>query len=94
MGFTLPELVKIAKIRRQGGSPRGQVRALAGAKLAAIEQRIEELTRQREELQGVIANWDERLATTPEGQRAGLLALVPETICLTREPVPGLRLGK
>jgi len=57
--------------------------------LAAIERRIEELTRQRVELRGVIASWDERLATTPEGQRAGLLAMVPETICLTRERVPG-----
>ncbi len=94
MGFTLRELVKIARVRRQGGSPCGQVRALAGAKLEGIERRIEELTRHREELQGVIASWDERLANTSEGERAGLLAMVPEEIGLTRERVPGLRIER
>jgi len=42
---------------------------LAGKKLAAIDERLKELTRQRKLLASVLLDWDERLAKAAPGAR-------------------------
>jgi DNA-binding transcriptional MerR regulator len=73
MGFRLEELVRILRVRDQGGAPCRQVYAMAIEKLAQLDQRIAELATLRGQLSGIVTNWGERLDQTPVGQRAGLL---------------------
>ena len=73
IGFTLDELVRVVKVRDQGGAPCGEVRAMAAGKLAVLEARIAEMEDARERLRDVLARWDALLAATPRGARAALL---------------------
>jgi DNA-binding transcriptional MerR regulator len=76
VGFTLAELARILKVRDSGGVPCQHVRALAAAKLSQIERQQEELALMRQQLQELLAVWDDRLRTTPAGERAGLLEML------------------
>lgn len=82
LGFTLEELRIVLAARDSGGAPCRVVRTLAAEKLEAVETRIEDLVTLRDRIRRVLADWDDRLARTPSGQRAGLLqalaALVPD----------------
>lgn len=73
IGFTLDELVRVFRVRDQGGAPCREVRALGGAKLTQLDARIDEMARARDRLRGVLSRWDEILAATPHGARAALL---------------------
>lgn len=73
IGFTLDELVRVFKVRDQGGAPCRDVRALGARKLEQLDARLAELAQARERLQGVLARWDAILAATPHGARAALL---------------------
>jgi len=77
-GFSLPELARVFKIRDQGGAPCRQVRRLLAEKLVRIDEQISDLTAMRDHLRETLADWDERLAKTPDGMPARLLeALQP-----------------
>ena len=76
VGFTLDELGRVLKVREKGGLPCRDVRALAAAKLKALEEQIEELSGLRSELMAMLKAWDERLAATEKGQPAHLLDLL------------------
>lgn len=80
VGFSLPELVRILRVRDAGGAPCKQVRALAISKLEQIEQRLKELQLMRKQVKELIATWDKRLDQTPEGERAGLLEMLPSSL--------------
>jgi len=73
LGFTLEELARVVKLRDQGGAPCREVRALAAAKLVALEGRVSELQAACERLRSVLERWDTVLAQTPTGKRAALL---------------------
>jgi len=73
IGFTLDELVRVFKVRDQGGVPCRDVRALGARKLERLDARLAELTLARERLREVISRWDAILAATPRGARAALL---------------------
>jgi len=73
IGFTLDELVRVFKVRDQGGAPCREVRALGATKLALLDARVDELTHARERLRRVLSRWDDILAATPHGARAALL---------------------
>ena len=73
LGFSLPELARILKVRDQGGTPCQEVRALAEEKLANVEREINGLAALRDHLKQVLQSWDERLQHTPNGQPARLL---------------------
>jgi DNA-binding transcriptional MerR regulator len=73
VGFTLEELARVLRIRDKGGAPCRQVRDLARSKLEQVERRLEELVLVRDHLQMLLKDWDDRLARTAPGQRAGLL---------------------
>ena len=73
IGFTLDELGVIFKVFEQGGAPCHQVRNLAASKLTEIENHLREVTALRNDLKAALNEWDQRLAKTASGQRAGLL---------------------
>ena len=73
LGFSLAELARIFRVRERGGAPCREVRRMAESKLAELERRLAELTALRDELRGLVAEWDKQLAITPDGMRAGLL---------------------
>lgn len=73
IGFTLDELARVLKVRDSGGAPCREVRALAELKLQQVIEKIEELGDLRDHMRRVLADWDNRLASTPQGTRAGLL---------------------
>ena len=73
IGFTLAEIGVFLKERRNGSPPCRRVQALAAARLADTERRIERLTRFRDEFRQILREWNERLAGTPAGSPAKLL---------------------
>jgi DNA-binding transcriptional MerR regulator len=73
IGFSLADLKRVLAVRDRGGAPCRNVRELIDARLQALDRRIEELLALREELRGVLTEWDDRLSRTPGGERAHLL---------------------
>ncbi len=73
VGFTIDELSRILRARDRGETPCRTVRELAGSKLELLEQRRRQLNQLCRQLRVVLKDWDERLAVTQPGQRAGLL---------------------
>lgn len=81
IGFSLAELARAFAERRAGRAPCRRVRRLADDKLAALDERITELTRLRAQLARTIAAWDRRLeaVAATDGTPAHLLdSLVAE----------------
>jgi MerR family copper efflux transcriptional regulator len=58
LGFSLEEIAEILKLSRQGATPCAHVLELARRHLAAVSERIDQLTRFREQLAGEISKWD------------------------------------
>jgi DNA-binding transcriptional MerR regulator len=73
VGFSLRELASVMERRERGEPPCRRVRALVGERLAALDTRLVELQRLRDEMRTLVRDWDRRLARTPAGQRARLL---------------------
>ena len=73
VGFSLPELAKILKVRDDGGAPCRQARRLLEEKLSQLEQQIADLAAMRDHLRIVLKDWDERLGRTQDGKPARLL---------------------
>jgi DNA-binding transcriptional MerR regulator len=73
LGFSLAELARIFRVRERGGAPCREVRRMAEGKLAEIEKRLAEMSALRDELRGLLEDWDKRLEATPEGTQARLL---------------------
>jgi DNA-binding transcriptional MerR regulator len=73
IGFTLAEIGVFLKERRAGSPPCRRVQALAAARLADTERRIESLARFRDEFRRILQDWTDRLAGTPDGSPARLL---------------------
>lgn len=82
VGFTLDELARVLKVRDGGGAPCEEVRRLAAQKLVNVQDQLRELTELRDDLQGTLRDWDERLARRPQGKRANLL----ESLSLDANP--------
>ena len=83
MGFTVEELARIAGARSRGLFPCREVRSLAAAKLAAIEQQLQQMTSFRDALRGLLDEWTQRLEETAPGQPARLL----EELAARSEPL-------
>lgn len=72
-GFSLRELAGIFKERDAGGAPCRRVADLASEKIAALENRILELTQLRDWLSSTVNTWEKRLRQTRPGKQARLL---------------------
>jgi DNA-binding transcriptional MerR regulator len=73
VGFTLDELIPILRERDKGGAPCRQVRALTAFKLEQLEARLKQMSALRDELRGLISEWDSVLESTAPGQPVRLL---------------------
>jgi DNA-binding transcriptional MerR regulator len=73
VGFSLADVKRVLTVRDRGGAPCRSVRGLIDDRLQALDRRIEELLALREELRGLLTEWDERLARTPKDEPAHLL---------------------
>jgi DNA-binding transcriptional MerR regulator len=84
MGFTLDDLARVLRQRDAGGTPCGEVRAIAASRLAELDARIAGMVELRDELRVLVREWDTRIAAVPAGRRAGLLdALAPTPVRAT-----------
>lgn len=91
VGFTLAELARILRVRDRGGAPCREVRELAAAKLAGVEEQLRSLASLRDELRATLAGWDARLAKTTDGVRAGLLETLAASSQTARDKRPALK---
>jgi DNA-binding transcriptional MerR regulator len=73
VGFSLPELARILKVRDEGGVPCRQARRLLEEKLSQVEQQITDLAAMRDHLRIVLKDWDHRLSANQDGKQARLL---------------------
>lgn len=73
VGFALPELAKILKVRDAGGAPCREVKRLLQEKLVKMDRQIADLVAMRDHLRIVLADWAKRLAHTPKSEPARLL---------------------
>ena len=78
LGFSLPELRTILRIRDSGGAPCHQVRDLAQTKLRQLDLQIKDLLTLRAALHRVLNDWDRRLKHEENGRPARLLENLPE----------------
>lgn len=76
VGFSLKELTSVLVQRDRGEPPCRRVRALVGERLEALDNRLRDLHSLRHEMRIVLREWDQRLAETPNGQRARLLDML------------------
>lgn len=67
LGFSLEEIGEILKLSRAGDTPCSYVLDLSRRHLAAVEQRIGQLTRFRDQLAGELAKWDGKREPTCRG---------------------------
>lgn len=67
LGFSLDEIGEILKLSRAGDTPCAHVLDLSRRHLAAVEQRIAQLTRFRDQLAGELAKWDGKRTPTCRG---------------------------
>jgi DNA-binding transcriptional MerR regulator len=73
IGFSLQDLAHVLAERDRGGVPCGKVLVLVKDRLAALDQRLAELTVLRADLVALVADWERQLAATPRGKPARLL---------------------
>jgi len=77
VGFSLPELTTILKMRDGGEVPCRRVQAMAESKLEQVKQQIQNLVEMRDQLEGMLKHWNIKLARTRRGQPARLLEDLP-----------------
>jgi DNA-binding transcriptional MerR regulator len=90
IGFTIEELAGVLKVRDAGGAPCHSVRELAESKLRALDFQIDQLSSLRGDLRRVLKDWDAKLKTARDGQRAGLLEQLVTASTKTRALPPYL----
>ena len=90
VGFTLDELEKLLRARDRGHPPCLEVRSIAARKLREVEQQLEDLTRFREVLEGMIRDWDVRLAHREGEAPLRLLETLPQNPAVRRSPLQAL----
>lgn len=79
LGFQLDDLAGVFKVRDSGGAPCRQVRDLASVKLNEVESLVQRLIAIRNELRGLLEEWDQRLDSTAADEPARLLEMLAAT---------------
>jgi DNA-binding transcriptional MerR regulator len=72
LGFPLTEIARVLRVRDAGGAPCRQVRDYAQHVVSEIDQRIAQLTSERQSMLEMIRGWDRQLQQA-RGGRAHLL---------------------
>jgi DNA-binding transcriptional MerR regulator len=67
LGFSLEEIGEILRLSRAGDTPCSHVLDLSRRHLAAVEARLQQLTRFRDQLAGELAKWDGKREPTCRG---------------------------
>jgi DNA-binding transcriptional MerR regulator len=80
VGFSLPELATILRMRDRGEVPCHRVRAIAEHKLQDLKEQISHLLGMRDQLERILKDWDARLARTGMGKPARLLESLPHDV--------------
>ena len=78
VGFSTEDLARILAVRDHGGAPCKHVREVAASKLEDLDQRLRDLNALRRSMRSMLREWDKRLASTRNGQRAALLETLTE----------------
>lgn len=86
VGFTIDELARVLKERDKGGAPCRKVRELAASKLEEAEKQLSRITALRDELRGLLEEWDDALERSVNGNRASLLESLAQR---SRQSSPG-----
>jgi len=73
IGFGLDDLAQILKIRDGGGAPCLKVHAMATAKLEELETLLREITKLRDDLRGLLKEWNRKLESVDKNEPARLL---------------------
>jgi DNA-binding transcriptional MerR regulator len=77
LGFPLKEIARVLRVRDSGGAPCRQVRDYARTLVVRMEQKIDELARERIVMLSIIEDWDGKLSKARPGERAHLLEGMP-----------------
>ncbi|MEK6301395.1 MAG: heavy metal-responsive transcriptional regulator [Acidobacteriota bacterium] len=91
VGFTLDELARVLRVRDKGGAPCRQVRELAAVKLNAVEAQIKQMSALRDELRGLLSEWDSLLDASTTGQPVHLLERLAARPRITARRIAPLR---
>jgi DNA-binding transcriptional MerR regulator len=73
IGFSIKDLSRVLRDRDQGGSPCRKVRAIVSDRLSRIDAELTALAALKVELEALLAEWDAKLAATPDNTQARLL---------------------
>jgi len=79
LGFSLPELSEILRIRDDGGAPCHRVLNLAEEKLRSLDRQIEQLQQTQAYMRKLVQEWRKKLKHTPPGSKAMLLHSLVDT---------------
>jgi MerR family transcriptional regulator, copper efflux regulator len=80
VGFSLPELTIILKMRDGGEAPCRRVQAMAQSKLEQVKQQMQNLVERRNQLEAMLKHWNVKLARTRPGQPARRLEDLPSEV--------------
>ena len=80
LGFSLDEVQEILRLSRQGRAPCAHVLDLAKRHLAAVEQRIAQLSRFRADLAADIAQWEQQDQTYCDGVCQMIAGSAPRSV--------------
>jgi DNA-binding transcriptional MerR regulator len=80
VGFSLPELTTILKMRDGGEVPCRRVQAMAESKLERVKQQIQNLIEMQNQLEAMLKHWNVKLARIRPGQPARLLEDLPPEV--------------
>jgi DNA-binding transcriptional MerR regulator len=78
IGFSLPEVAAVLKLRDSGAFPCHEARKIAQAKLVQVRVQLRELNRMRRQLERILDDWDTKLAQSQRGKPARLLESLPQ----------------
>lgn len=87
VGFSLPELRTMLRMRDGGQAPCRRVQAIAESKLRQIKQQIKDLIEMRDQFDALLEDWAGKLARTGKGEPARLLETIPARGGVLRAPL-------
>ena len=85
-GFAVKEVASFLNACDVGRPPCRKVRESGGALLAEMDRRLVEMTAARDQMRGILEQWDLTLSETSPGAPARLLATLPQSAEIKSRP--------